>query len=251
LTKIGLSISQKVPVVFYLLFFILKQERGLNNVRKSYLMFVPELNETNNKPMTIDALFEKLKHPNPNLRQRAMLELVKVRDENTIPRLMSILDQENVLYRRAAVKALGAIGAEVVPFVVESLLNSDNATVRSSCAKALAQVVANHPEVLMPEEGIQGLKQALNDPNPIVNIPAAMTLGEIGSPVFDILVETLHTTENLAVAVAILNALGSMGDPRAVEVLTKLSNDQSADPYIQESAISALSRLEMVMKYQS
>ena len=201
--------------------------------------------------MTIDALFEKLKHPNPNLRRKAMLEIAEKRDENTIPRLMSILDQEDVVFRRSAVKALGVIGADVVPLVVDSLLNSDNPTVRSSCAKALAQVVVHHPEVPMPEEGIQGLKQALNDPNPVVNIPAVMTLGEIGSPVFDLLVETINSTENLAVAVAIVNALGSMGDPRGIEVLTNLSNDRSADPYIQESAASALSRLEMVIKYNS
>jgi bilin biosynthesis protein len=201
--------------------------------------------------MTTDAIFEKLKHPNPNLRQKAMWELAEARDENTIPRLMSILDQEDVTYRRAAVKALGVIGAEVVPLVVDSLLNSDNPTVRSSCAKALAQVVVNHPDVPMPEAGIQGLKQALDDPNPVVYIPAVMTLGEIGSPVFDLLVETLQTSDNPAVGVTILNALGSMGDARAVEVLTKLSQDDSADPYIKESAVSALSRLEMVMKYNS
>jgi bilin biosynthesis protein len=201
--------------------------------------------------MTIDALFEKLKHPNPNLRSKAMHEIAEVRDENTIPRLMSILDQEDVTYRRAAVKALGLIGTDVVPPVVDSLLNSDNPTVRSSCAKVLAQIAVNYPDIPMPEAGIQGLKQAINDPNPVVNIPAVMTLGEIGSPVFDLLVETLNTTDNLAVGVAILNALGSMGDPRGVEVLTNLSNDSTADPYIQESATSALSRLEMVMKYNS
>ncbi len=201
--------------------------------------------------MTIDALFEKLKHPNPNLRSKAMWEIADARDENTIPRLMSILNQEDVSYRRAAVKTLGVIGADVVPSVVDSLLNSDNPTVRSSCAKALAQIVVNYPDIPMPDEGIQGLKQALDDPNPVVNIPAVMTLGEIGSPVFDLLVETLHTTDNLAVGVAILNALGSMGDPRGIEVLTQLSNDKSADVYLQESATSALSRLEMVMKYNN
>ena len=199
----------------------------------------------------MDALFAKLKHPNPNLRSKAMWEIAEARDENTIPRLMSILDQEDVTYRRAAVKTLGVIGADVVPLVVDSLLNSDNPTVRSSCAKALAQISANHPDVPMPEEGIQGLKQALNDPNPVVYIPAVMTLGEIGSPVFELLVETLHSTDNVAVGVSIINALGSMGDPRGVEVLTNLSNDKSADPYLQESATSALSRLEMVMKYNS
>ena len=42
-----------------------------------------------------------------------------------------------------------------------------------------------------------------------------------------------------------------MGDPRGIEVLTKLSQDDSAGPYIQESAASALSRLEMVIKYNN
>ena len=199
----------------------------------------------------MEDLFEKLKHPNPNLRSKAMQEIAEARDENTIPRLISILDQEDVTYRRAAVKTLGVIGADVVPSVVDSLLHSDNPTVRSSCAKALAQITVNHPDVPMPEAGIQGLKQALDDPNPVVYIPAVMTLGEIGSPAFDLLVETLRSTDNVAVGVSIINALGSMGDPRAVEVLTDFTNDQSADVYLQESAASALSRLEMVMKYNS
>ena len=201
--------------------------------------------------MTIDALFEKLKHPNPNLRSKAMWEIAENQDENTIPRLMNILNQENVVYRRAAVKTLGIIGKEVVEPVVDSLLNSDNPTVRSSCAKVLAQIVVNHPNVPMPDEGIEGLKQALSDPNPVVNIPAVMTLGEIGSPVFDLLAETLVTTDNIVVQISIINALGSMGDARGIEVLSNLSQDKSADPYLQESATSALSRLEMVMKYSS
>ena len=201
--------------------------------------------------MTIDALFEKLKHPNPNLRSKAMSEIAEARDENTIPRLIDILGQENVLYRRAAVKTLGAIGADVVNPVVDLLLNSDNPTVRSSCAKVLAQITVNHPDVPMPEEGIQGLRKALDDPNPVVNIPAVMTLGEIGSPVYDLLIEAFNTTENIVVQISIINALGSMGDSRGVEFLTSLSQDTSVDPYLQESATSALARLEMVMKYNS
>ena len=200
--------------------------------------------------MTTEALFEKLKHPNPNLRKKAMWEIADTRDEHTIPHLMSILDQDDVTFRRAAVKTLGVIGADAVSPVVDSLLNSDSPTVRSSCAKVLAQIAVNHPDVPMPEEGIQGLKQALKDPNPVVNIPAVMTLGEIGSPVFDLLVETLNTTDNIVVQMSIINALGSMGDARGMEVLTNLSQDKSADPYLQESATSALSRLEMVMKYK-
>ncbi|MBD2520262.1 HEAT repeat domain-containing protein [Nostoc sp. FACHB-973] len=199
--------------------------------------------------MTTDSLFEQLKHPNPNLRERAMWQLAEVRDENTIPRLMSILDDEDVTYRRAAVKALGAIGVDAVPAVVESLVNSDNPTIRGSCAKALAQIAANHPDVPFPEEGLQGLKTALNDENGVVYIASVMALGEIGSPAFEILTEALKTTDNVAVAVAIVNALGSMGDVRGVEVLTALTNDETVDTYVRESAVSALPRLEQVIKY--
>ncbi|MGK7875693.1 MAG: HEAT repeat domain-containing protein [Xenococcaceae cyanobacterium] len=200
--------------------------------------------------MTIDSLFEQLKHPNPHLRERAMGELAETRDENTIPRLIGILGEEDVVYRRAAVKALGVIGLDAVPPLVELLLNSDNVTIRTSCAKALAQVAFNHPEVPFPTEGVQGLKTALNDPNPVVYIATVMALGEVGSPVLDILIEALKTTDNPALAVAIVNALGSIGDNRATEVLATLANDESADSYVRESATSALSRSEMVIQYK-
>lgn len=199
--------------------------------------------------MTTDSLFEQLKHPNPHLRERAMRELAETRDETTIPRLMSILGDEDVVYRRAAVVALGLIGSDAVPAIVESLLNSDNVTIRGSCAKALAQIAVKHSEEPFPTEGLQGLTAAINDPNPVVYIASVMALGEIGAPAFDILVEALKTTDNVAVAVAIVNALGSSPDERSVEVLTALTNDESADPYVRESAVSALPRLDQVIKY--
>lgn len=51
---------------------------------------------------------------------------------------MAILDEADTTYRRAAVKALGVIGADAVPPLVKALLNSDNVTLRGSAAKAIA-----------------------------------------------------------------------------------------------------------------
>jgi len=200
--------------------------------------------------MTTDSLFEQLKHPNPRIRERAMWELASSRDETTIPRLMGILAEEDIVYRRAAVQALGALGSDAAPALVESLLNSDNVTIRGSCAKALAYIALYYPDVPFPSEGLQGLKTALDDPNPVVHIAAVMALGEIGSSALDILIEAVKTTDNVAVAVAITNALGSMGDRRAEEVLAALASDESADSYVRESAASALSRLDQVSKFQ-
>jgi FOG: HEAT repeat len=198
--------------------------------------------------MTQDALFQQLKHPNPHLRDRAIYDLAKTQDETTIPRLMEALADEDVVYRRAAVKALGVIGAEATPPLVEALLHSDNVTIRGSCAKALAQIAVNYPDDPFPAEGLQGLKASLNDPNPVVHIASAMALGEIGPLALDILVEALETTDNVGLAVSIVNALASIGDERAATVLTVLSTDESADVYVRETATSALSRLELVRK---
>jgi bilin biosynthesis protein len=200
--------------------------------------------------MSTEELFQHLKHPNPHLRDRAIWELAENRDETTIPRLMSILDEEDTNYRRAAVKALGAIGLDAVPPLVEALLNSDNVTVRGSAAKALAQVAINYPDEPFPAEGLQGLKTALNDPNPVVHIATVMALGEIGSPVVDLLIEALQTTDNPALEISLVNALASIGDERGVDVLTALIQDESTDSYVRESATSALSRLEMTTKFQ-
>jgi bilin biosynthesis protein len=201
--------------------------------------------------MSTEELFQKLKHPNPNLREQAMWELAENPDETVIPRLMGILDEEDTTYRRAAVKALGAIGIDTVNPLVDALLHSGNVTVRGSAAKALAQVAINHSDIPFPAEGIQGLKTALNDSNPIVHIAAVMALGEIGSPVVDILIEALQTTDNPALGISLVNALVSIGDSRGVDVLTSLIEDESTDSYVRESATSALSRLEMTTKFKT
>lgn len=41
--------------------------------------------------MSMDALFEQLRHPNPHLREEAIWQIAESRDETTIPRLMSLL----------------------------------------------------------------------------------------------------------------------------------------------------------------
>lgn len=201
--------------------------------------------------MSLDNLFAQLKHPNPNLRKRARQEIAEQRDEKTIPRLMENLEDEDMVYRRASVKALGVIGVDSIPYLVESLANNEDATVRASCAKALAQVAVNHPDEPFPQQGIEGLRQGVDDENPVVNLSSVMALGAIGNPALDVLLEALNTTDNIAVGVAIVNALGGINDNRVREKLTQMSNDDSIDPYLKESAVSALSRLEMVAKYNN
>jgi bilin biosynthesis protein len=200
--------------------------------------------------MTQDNLFAQLKHPNPHLRDRAMVEIAETRDADTINKLMSALGDEDVVYRRAAVKALGVIGHDTVPLLVDGMLNSENITVKGSCVKALTQVALNYPELPFPEAGLQGLRQSMQDPNPVVYIATVMTLGEIGSDGFDILAEALATTDNPALAVSIVNAFAAIGDERSAAALQQVAADESADPYVKETVVSALSRLELIASNQ-
>ncbi len=197
--------------------------------------------------MISDAIFEQLRHPNPQMRQRAMREIIDNRDESTIPRLMEALGEEDTVYRRASVKALGAIGMDSIPAVIEQMLNSPNDTVRASCTKAMAQIAVNHPDKTFPAAGIEALRQAMEDPYPVVQIASVMSLGEIGMPAVETLLEALKTTDNVAIALTITNTLGSIGDPRAIKVLRELINDELVDSYVRETAQSALPRLEQMM----
>jgi HEAT repeat protein len=149
---------------------ILSSRNRLSSIVRLFVSFL--------NAMSLEAFFQQLKHPNPHLRDQAMWDIAEHRDETTVPRLMAILDEKDTTYRRAAVKALGVIGPDTVPPLVDALLNSSNVTVRGSAAKALAQVVINYPEVPLSNEGMQGLKTALSDPNPVVHIAAVMALGE-------------------------------------------------------------------------
>jgi bilin biosynthesis protein len=195
-----------------------------------------------------DQFFNQLKHPNPNLREQAMFAIVDHRDETTIPRLMAALDDEDTTYRRAAVKTLGAVGIDTIPVLVEALLTSDNVTVRGSAAKALAQVAINYPEIPFPQLGLDGLRQSLDDANPVVYIASAMALGEIGEPALPILLDVMKTTDNMALQLSIVNALGAVQGDQAAAALEAICSDNAIEGYVKETAISALSRLEFVKK---
>ena len=201
--------------------------------------------------MPIDALLAKLKHPNPNMRSRAMHAIADTRDESTIPELIQYLGEEDTDFRRAVVKTLGLIGADSVPFLVRRLQESTDTTEKASCTKAMAQVAVNHPDEPFPQVGSDALAAALNDDDPVVHITAAMALGAVGAAAKDILLNGLSNASNPAVAISIVNALSSIRDESILDVLQEIATDESIDSYVQETAVSAISRLEMMLGKKS
>ncbi|WP_309741452.1 HEAT repeat domain-containing protein, partial [Chamaesiphon sp. OTE_20_metabat_361] len=142
------------------------------------------------------------------------------------------------------------IGMDTIPFLIDILATSDNVTVRGSAVKAIAQVIVNYPQEPLSSAGLECLKTAMSDDNPVVNIAAVMALGELGSPAFEIMVEALETTDNIALQVTLVNTLASLGDVRAEPILVAASQDATLDEYVRESATSALPRMEQTIKYK-
>ena len=198
--------------------------------------------------MSLEERYPNLKHKNPRLRERTMQEIAENYTEETISELVSILYSEDVTFRRTAARTLGVMGLDTVPFVVKELNNSDNSIVRASCADILADIIHYGEKEKIPPEVIAGLQQALQDPNPLVYLTTIGALGTLGKSAFNILKEALEV-DNIAVQVAVVDALGSLGDERGLELLATLAKDETLDKYIKDSATSALSRLEQVIKF--
>ena len=199
--------------------------------------------------MSIEERYPNLRHKNPHLRERTMYQIAEEYTEETISELMEILYSEDVAYRRTAARTLGVIGLDTVPFLLEQLTNSNDSIVRASCADILASLAFQYGEEdKFPPEAIAGLQQALQDPNPLVYLTTIGALSSLGKSAFNILKEAIDV-DNIAVQVAVVDALGSLGDERGLEVLSALAQDDTIDEYIKDSAVSALSRLEQVIKF--
>lgn len=200
--------------------------------------------------MSIDELYPNLRNQNPEIRERTIQQIVAERDENTISQLVATLDSQDAAYRQTVVKTLGVIGVDAIPTLSQQVEHHPNEMVRTSCVNILMTIAHQYEAENLPQAALIGLQKALQDPHPVVQLTTVSALGTIGSPAFDIFVEALET-DNLALHIAIIGAIGSLGDSRGLQVLSDLSQDEVADPYIRQSATSALSLLEQVIKFNS
>lgn len=190
----------------------------------------------------LDALFADLAHPNPYLQTEAFLGLVRHWPQQSMPRLLDLLDQENVSLRRASVRALGAFGETSLIPLAQKFQQSDDATVRASCVKAYAQVASNFPGLPFPEPAMAVLQASLQDDSPVVAIAAVMALGQVGAQAVPLLLQVCRG-DNPAQAVAAVNALVEIDDPSIEDCLLALASGEATDRYVRETVESALSRI--------
>ena len=191
----------------------------------------------------LDALFADLAHPNPHLQMQAYLAMVDHWPEESMPRLLSLLDQPDVSLRRAAVRGLGAFGQRALQPIAELFAQSDDGTVRASCVKAYAQIASNFPDQDFSDDAMSVLEKALGDSSPVVSQSAVMALGQVGVQALPLLIQ-ICKGDNIAHVQSAAMALAEIPDPRAGACLREVLNDPNIDPLSRQMVEASLGRLD-------
>jgi bilin biosynthesis protein len=191
----------------------------------------------------LDALFEDLAHPNPNIQREAYLAMVDYWPEESMPRLLALLGQSDVSVYRAAVKGLGAFGATALQPLADLFSSSPDGTVRACCVKAYAQIASNFPEQDFSPEAMMVLETALSDESPVVSQSAVMALGQVGAQALPLLIR-ICKGDNIAHVQSAAMALAEIPDPLAENCLREVLDAPSTDPLARQMVEASLGRLE-------
>ena len=196
---------------------------------------------------SIDSLFADLVHPNPNIRFTACSLLAEQFPEEAMPRLFDLMHDPDPGVYRTAVKALGMIGHQSVPNLIQLFNSSDNGTIRACCIKAIVQVSVSFPDDAFSIETLTMLEKALDDDSPVVAQSALMTLGHLSKQaseearVIPLLIKACDSS-NIAHVQGAAMSLAELDSPLVNQCLQGLAEDDSKDELIREVAQASLER---------
>ena len=200
---------------------------------------------------SLDELFDDLtNHPSPRIQEQASWLMLDHYPEQSIPRLLALIENSDPAIYRAAVKALGLFGLEALTPLCQKYRSSTNSTVRACCIKAFVQVSAKHPDQALTNEAMQVLEDGLSDVDPVVSQSAVMAIAQVGkqsaarAEALPLLL-TISRGNNTAHAISAIMALGEIKNQAAIEALDELISDDTLDPIISDIAKSSLERSQM------
>jgi len=205
-----------------------------------------------NHRQAIEPLISVLSSPNEKVRSaaaEALGNLAHYEESAMITPLIEALDDACDEVRFSAALALGKTEDEQALTPLISLLKQDtNPFVRDSAAKAL--------ENFYYEESLASLIKALSDNNEMVRSTAAVSLNSIIlpdliNPIVKMsilpLIHSLKVIDNKGRCAA-AEALGKIGDNRAIKHLERLLNDKKKE--VQSAAQSAINNIREIIEYE-
>ena len=114
----------------------------------------------------LETLFKDFAHPNPNINQIAISEMVRYWPEESMSRLIENLKHEDIELRRKSIKGLGFFGDLALFPIVKLFLENDDVVIRSSCLKVLVKIAAIEKYCSLPQCLIEVINLSVDDENP-------------------------------------------------------------------------------------
>lgn len=186
------------------------------------------------KDELLAGLIEQLDSPIPAQRWSAAEGLGRLGDARAVPALVQALRDPHAFVRWTAVQALGEIGATETVRLVLPLFEENDPLLRRSAVDALGRFDT--------PESREALRRALHDPDPTVRrnaIDAVARLRDVEA--VDALVLALDPRNGLWVRYSAAEALGIVGDHRAVAPLIEAAEDREV--LIRRAAVRSLGQL--------
>ncbi|HUN08718.1 MAG TPA: HEAT repeat domain-containing protein [Aggregatilineales bacterium] len=177
----------------------------------------------------IPALLTELQSKEPKRRQQSVVSLGEIGSPTAIPALQTALRDSDWAVRYAAGYALGQIGGEAVPLLLEMLRSADK-NARRDAARALGLAGAESVEV------VPALVNSLADADATVRRESLRSLEHIGSPAATALINAFSSADKRVRAAAAL-ALGTIRAIEAVPTLTTALHDPDKETR-RESAVA-------------
>jgi len=177
----------------------------------------------------IPALLTELQSKEPKRRQQSVVSLGEIGSPTSIPALQAALRDSDWAVRYAAGYALGQIGGEAVPLLLEMLRSADK-NARRDAARALGIGGATSADV------VPALVNSLADADATVRRESLRSLEHIGSPAAAALINALSSADKRVRAAAAL-ALGTIRALEAVPALTTTLHDPDKETR-RESAVA-------------
>jgi len=176
------------------------------------------------EPGAMQALLGALSHEDLRVRTFAAMALGDTGDASAVQPLVDLLHDPHEGVRRAACTTLGRIGdSSVVAPLVEALGDPDPTfQVAGSAASALAEIGG--------VAVLNSLKEALLNSRGQVRYWAAQALGQLGDDrAVEALIAVLEHDQDDDVRASVAYALGSLGDRRAIKPLVTALDDDSEE----------------------
>ncbi len=170
-----------------------------------------------------------LRDENKDVRYLCALGLGELKDKRAVGSLTRLLNDENTLVREGAVKALGMIGTKSI---IQPLIRTLKKNMGSM-----------HKKDLVTWRASQFDQGALNVCTAIIPILGRMKTKAAVPVLLQIMERDLNNTSNVVLVQETIIALKNIGDKRAVKPIIKVVRNNKLDPYIIQTAKTALVEL--------